>query len=231
MATPAPPGGPELPAPASPGGLSSTATWANPTQVSPTQKKFAEERLAKCELIATTDGGPAQYLRKVLQEPDARNSFLDYLLYQLPMADDKYYHTDKHIPTVDSKELSMSPPTILHVAALAYKEDASMNSLPGAKVFTKLIELYLSDGFCSHGEPLLILQPKELLDDESLKCCWNSSCTEGPLRTFSVGYTKGTWKFNCRFMVTFLFLKESSWNPACWSPSELESSMLESNFV
>ena len=41
----------EAEAPPSPSGLSSTATWANPIQASPAKKKFAEERLAKCEII------------------------------------------------------------------------------------------------------------------------------------------------------------------------------------
>ena len=70
---------------------------------------------------------------------------------------------------------------------LSYKKGCSLKPPPGPKTFKALLERYLSETFVTSSEPLLVTQPKPILDIiVSLATPWGSlpGCA-------SIGFSKG----------------------------------------
>ena len=83
----------------------------------------------------------------------------------------------------------MQPPFVVHVGKLGFDVACSLKPFPGNDVGNALVEQYTQDGFLTSGDPLLVLQPSELLthmmEEE------DSDTRERQLAPFSLGYLKG----------------------------------------
>ena len=187
---------PRLPedGPAAPGSpaASSSAAWAQPTSSSSTHEfcqKFSEA--VKSQVAAS--GGPAQYLRKAMDDKAKQQPFLDHLWTAYAERSDVFYHHDKQVPPVPEQELVTTPATCVHISALGWSVECSMRAYPSMVVFDELVDLYLFDGFKTNSEPLQVLQPAELIEGQlGLQAPWADQCgADGPLPPHSLGYTKG----------------------------------------
>ena len=132
--------------------------------------------------VRRSGGGPVQYLEK---HCDAAG-FREWLHQCFPLRDDIHYSHEKILPPVEEKEMSDVLPLTVHVSALGFARDCSLKPPCGLDLMISLCDLYLTEGFATAGEPLLVLQncttrmSKELPELE-----------EDGLQTFSLGYLKG----------------------------------------
>ena len=66
-----------------------------------------------------------------------------------------------------------------------------MRPYPSIDVFCQLVENIMADGLETSSEPLLVIQPDELVDN-NVEMSWPGlPAHEAPLKGFSIGYTKG----------------------------------------
>ena len=103
------------------------------------------------------------------------------------MCDSHFYTETAELPAVTEQEMAMQPPFVVHVGKLGFDICCSLKPFPGNDVGNALVEQYTQDGFLTSGDPLLVLQPSELLthmmgEDDS---------HSRQLAPFSLGYLKG----------------------------------------
>ena len=174
-------------------GASSIAEWAlpGPATLQEPVHAFKTKLLAELDGLMRSYGGPAQYLWQSLPSESDVAAFAKYLWEAYPEMDDQYYHHSEKIPPVSAADLGTTPPVCLHVSALGFDKACSFKPPPGRALFMQLLEQYLTDGFVSQGEPLMIVQSRGTgLPDNH--CPWSSDGdNQGPLPCFSVGYLKG----------------------------------------
>ena len=111
-------------------------------------------------------------------------AFVAWQWETFPEKDEFLYHHSSDLPAV--------VPLLVHLIALGYDDECSLNPLPGPKISTLLIEQYLQHGFMTSGEPLLVVQSQNI--DNCPDAPWASE-SFGPgkkaLAANSLGYLKG----------------------------------------
>ena len=184
----------------------SDTQWAEPEpmQGSDVVNAAKADIMAAMSEIANTYGGPYQYLSAQLQlvsddKPNnnpkhriaLRNKFAQDLVAFFPENETTVYHHETKVPQLaNDEDMANQLPHCFHISALGYDAPlCSMKDPPGKDLFLKLVDLYVTDGFKTANEPLLVNQPDELahLGLTAVLC-------EGilhPLGTASLGYVKG----------------------------------------
>ncbi len=137
------------------------------------------------------DGGPVQYLRKMLDTPATRFEFGDWLLKTLPEKQDLSYKYGKVLQHVTEQTMGTTLPSVVHPAALGFLEGTTTKPPTEASKARLLFEEVLHCGFITSSEPLIVFQPPSLqegvLDDFPAWQCQANPCLPG----FSLGYVKG----------------------------------------
>ena len=160
-------------------------------------ESFKKQAISSMGEIASTFGGPYQYLKHHLKlEPNdaderdksiaLRDSFTAAMEQMFPELPDMLYHHESKMTGVSEEDLGQTPPTCCHMTALGHDLAASTKDPPGTQLFGELIDMYLTDGFKTSNEPLLVTQPDELAH-LGLKL----PEVQGTLATASLGYIKG----------------------------------------
>ena len=113
------------------------------------------------------------------------------------------------------------PPLSLSISLLvAFATLCSMRPFPGIDIFCQLMENIMADGLETSSEPLLVIQPDELVDN-NVEMSWPGlPAHEAPRKGFSIGYTKGMAR-----MCTALSLLHWIWEMALISKKVTLSSM------
>ena len=115
----------------------SSTSWANVSGEAQGQDKKALElhETDIYDMVDASGSGPGQWLRNELDTVEAKNSFARWLVETFPEKPTLYYHTDKMVPPVAADDMSTTPATIVHVAALGFSEACSLRPYPGKDVF------------------------------------------------------------------------------------------------
>ncbi len=159
---------------------------------------FKKIALTSIDGIGVTFGGPYQYLKHHLKlEPkdeterqaslQLRDAFTNAMDDMFPeLQDTLYHHESKMPPIITDDDMAVSQPVAVHITSLGYDLAASTKDPPGTQLFTELVDLYLTDGFKTSNEPLLVTQPGELAH-----LGLQLPQAQGTLATASLGYIKG----------------------------------------
>jgi hypothetical protein len=116
-----------------------------------------------------------------------RDAFTNGMDAMFPELQDTLYHHDTKIPSiVTDDDMAVTQPLVVHITALGYDLAASTKDPPGTQLFAELIDLYLTDGFKTSNEPLLVTQPSDLAH-----LGLRLPQAQGTLATASLGYIKG----------------------------------------
>ena len=169
------------------------AEWAQPVvgDGDESVQHFTDKAIKAMKLIATEFGGPLKYLESHLANSVDQESFSSWLYNTFTEKDDLFCHHDFVLPWVRSgHDLASSPPVVVNIAALGFGSAASLKPDAGTQLFEQLVEQYLSDGFVTNSEPLLVTQPSEMQVGNQLTIHWTSSSGLA-MNTQSLGYVKG----------------------------------------
>ena len=170
-------------------------SWATPTSTShvvPPDSEFGKRMVKEfVPMIKGTFRSPAFYLRVKLDSPEKQQVFAYALMQMLPERDDLFYQHQRDIPHVTACEIGSATPLVVHIAAGGFMVVCSMRPFPSIEVFCQLVENIMADGLETSSEPLLVIQPDELVDN-NVEMSWPGlPAHEAPLKGFSIGYTKG----------------------------------------
>ena len=134
-------------------------------------------------------GGPAQVLRNTFNTVELMQAYGLHLWSRFPEAEDTAYHHDKDITgTATKKHMGSSLPMNVHIAAFSFDIEASLRPYPNIEVFGILLREYLQDGFVTSSEPLIVTQPRELMDRQGLSPPWDADTAgSDKLYMFSIG--------------------------------------------
>ena len=135
------------------------------------------------------DGGPAQFVRKLLEARPRTQEYAMWLWHTFPEDASHHYEYGRELPTTDESNQAMTPPLCLHPAALAYTDNCSLKTFPTLEVFEELLNQILQDGFCTQSEPSLYSQVIENFNGD-LNAPWKDQDPQ-PLKPFTVPFTKG----------------------------------------
>ena len=102
------------------------------------------------------------------------------------MRDTQKYVTSLNIPAISKDELGKHTPSVFHMASFSFHEDASTKMPPGEHLTLALVDEYLTDGFLSGGEPLLLSVPLAPMPD-SFNDTW---VTDDTCLVQGIGYVK-----------------------------------------
>ena len=122
--------------------------------------------------INDLEGGPMQFLTRVLPNKESKAAFAEWLLQEFPIHDNKEVWSEKAdaLPRITKTDF------LLHVSQLGFDRDCSTKPPPFKKISRDLIAEYASSGFVTRGDALEL--------DPTLHT------TEGS-PYFRVGYVKG----------------------------------------
>jgi len=101
------------------------------------------------------------------------------------------------VPTVTEDNMGKATPLAMHLCVFTYHDAGSTKPPPHVRTSLQLLEEYLTDGFVTSTEPILIKQPRKLEDSAySPLAPWclevqGAATPEGQLLAGSVGYIKG----------------------------------------
>lgn len=144
------------------------------------------------ESMCARYGGPVQYLTAMLRDSASHVEFLDHLTTAYPESEEHLYTSCAKLPPVSDGDLGAVIPLCVHVAVLGFDVSCSLKPPPGHARTLGLAEQYVVDGFCSQGDPLLLVQSRSVHDIVSVTAPWTSNDpTQDPITPFSVGYLKG----------------------------------------
>ena len=161
-------------------------------------KDWKSTAYAAMDKVKSDYGGPGKYFEHHLMQQDddkmmnkaAVSQFADWLHDTFPEREEVFYHTKADdLPWVNEKYLATSVPLAIPVYMLGWSKEVSLKPRPGGQVFEALIDQFLTDGFVTSGEPLLITLPREL-QNQQLEV---HSIPHDPLKIepFAIGYVKG----------------------------------------
>ena len=139
--------------------------------------------------MCKTHGGPVQYLKTMLPDLPSQSDFAQYLWNYFPESDEHFYTTTHMLPPVSGDNLAEAP-LCVHVAVLGFHTTCSLKPPPGSAKTIAMAEQYVVDGFCSQGDPVLVVQSRRPDDIMPVDPPWTSKCSH-PITPFSVGYMKG----------------------------------------
>jgi len=138
------------------------------------------------DVVCRQHGGPRAYLNKTFDTAEKRKMFATTLLREFPMRDTQKYVTSLNIPAISKDELGKHTPSVFHMASFSFHEDASTKMPPGEHLTLALVDEYLTDGFLSGGEPLLLSVPLAPMPD-SFNDTW---VTDDTCLVQGIGYVK-----------------------------------------
>ena len=164
--------------------------------------------------VRRSGGGPVQYLEK---HCDAAG-FRQWLHDCFPLREEIHYsHDEKTLPLVEEKEMSDVLPLTVHVSALGFTRDCSLKPPCGLDLMLTLCDPYLTEGFTTAAEPLMVLQNTTPGISEKLPELEN-----GGLKTFSLGYLKGFARATS-LLCLLHFMKKRDVNPEQQFPALWDS--------
>ncbi len=139
-------------------------------------------------------GGVAQYLRKRMESPEQKKQFFNKLVDMFPLSEAVDYNTCASLPVVEASMLSSVLPRKLHITMLSFSDICSVKNDPESETAMLLLDEYLSDGFLTSGDALILIQNDMLTEEAAaleLKAPWTSGRAGDTLVPHSVGYVKG----------------------------------------
>ena len=155
-------------------------------------------------------GGPAQYLRKVLDGKDQREEFAEWLWQAFPLRDDVEYHLDATaLPPVSPDNLAARKASVVHVALLGFAPECSMKPNPSSHASYQLLQHIVMQGFETGDQPLQCkLLAAGTMEPDNYP--WKSLCASQPIPAFSLAFTKGMLRAS-----TVLALLCQWWQEGC----------------
>lgn len=211
MATLPAPGSPAASAAPSVGSTSVLQEWAAiqaPESRGSALETFKTKMYEKILAVNKEHGGPMQFLKHALCEESDRLRYLDFLWATFPLQDDVEYSLDCVLPGVDPNDMAQHAPLCVHIGALGFDDECTMNPPPFCDTVKLLADQILQDGFITAGDPMKCLQPEEL-KTTGLPAPWSASISmKDALRPFSIGWIKGMSRTCTLHQILFLSMSQ-----------------------
>jgi hypothetical protein len=157
------------------------------------------------DVVCRQHGGPRAYLNTTFDTAEKRKMFATTLLREFPMQDTHKYVSSLDIPAISKDKLGQHTPSIYHMASFSFHEDASTKMPPGEHLTLALVAEYLTDGFLSSGEPLLLSVPPTPMPN-SFSDKW---VTDGTFLVQGIGYVKGQARMLVLLAMMGLLIEDS----------------------
>ena len=156
-------------------------------------RKVATQKLLQLfDSHCDTCGGPVQWLQATFNTVEKEQKFKEYLLSQFPWLDCVEY--------ADPFFLGKKEKSFVHITMLSYHPDRSTKGLPFRSVCRDLAEEFLTHGFLTEVEPLLL---------------WTTASDRSWIQTnFTVRYVKGMARSSTLLMVLAMMQAEQVDIPA-----------------
>ena len=140
--------------------------------------------------------GPSAYIKSVLNSEKHQQDFLQYLWESFQESEECVYQWSGDLPYIKFEQQAEGQPLCLHVGTLAYADGSSLKPPVGVKVWKKLMDQFMGDGFVTSSEPLLIRgrsdnaanQALDKLMGHGLTAPWKAN---GDMEPHSIAYVKG----------------------------------------
>lgn len=159
------------------------------------------------QMVCKLHGGPRQYLQhRVGTADEAKAQFYDALVKLVPPDDTVAYHTEKHVPATEERNMGTTLPSIFHPSHFAWSDESSMKGHPEACIAVRLTEEFVKDGFITSSEPLLIT----LMNSIEPAVCGPLFPAAGgqALDPFSLGFVKGSARVTTLLCILRFFIDD-----------------------